>query len=1061
MTALGEFLRGARTRVGLTQQELAEAAGISVAALRDVEQGRVERPRVSTLRRLALGLGFSAAETDELLRDARPPEPSTVRLRILGRPVIVSGDTELEPSSSGERLLLGLLALSANASVSREELIATAWGEEPPGNATGLLRTRVSRLRRRLRDAQTVSVDTVPDGYRLSVADDQLDLLVFRRTVERARQEWRHGEFDRAHKLFAEAVVLWRGDPADGVHELGNHPAVVRLRHEWYAVVVDYAAVSAELGRHDTVLPLLVQLTTSDPLHEAAHAALMVALAGSGQQGAALTVFHELRRRLVEELGADPCPEVTGAYQRVVRQEVNQQGSTPVTAHRQLPPDISDFSGRQGELRDLSDHLSPEPSTAAPVLSIVGMAGVGKTRLAVHFAYQLVLSGRYEHLQLYVDLRGHADEPPADPSGVLAGFLRLLGVPADQVPHTRDDRAALYRDRLQGRNVMVVLDNADNEYQVEPLLPSAPTNLVLITSRRSLAVDGAYQVSLEPFSPAEATELLSRIVGGDRVASAPEQARRLVELCGRLPLAVALAARRLRSRGKWTVQDLADRLAEASDRIDVLTAGTRRLRTVFDLSYQALDAEARSVFRLLGAHPGEDFTAESVAAMTDRPMVDTRRLMEHLVDEHLVTMVSRDRYRLHDLLREYARAVLADDEPETSRESAVTRVLDHYLRTTTLATHALQPHRWAVDIAGTRCRDQPVALWSREQAKSWLDAERTNLVLAICAAAESGRSAHAWQLTYELRIYLALYGGIHDWVCTHEVTLQATLAAGDLVGEAVTRTHLGGGYLLQGRGDQARPHLDRALELHRAAGDWVLKAATLAWLSRVCHRLGHYDDALEHARRAVELCAERDPYNESLLHEHIGLVLVTLGRLDEAMASYQRRLSLSELTDGEPGQSVVLTNIGDVHRRLGEYDEALSWLDRALAIALDLGAPSQEAYVYHRLGVAYREAGRPEDAISALERSLGIARSFNAMVTEEELLVDLGMAHEAAGDRETALSMVGQSLSRAAAAGNRYEQARAHQALACLHEREGDEAARHSREARTLIAELGVPSGLT
>lgn len=698
---LGGVVRGFRRRAGLTQQEAAELAGLSVGALRDIEQGRVSRPRVSTLRRIADVLELSRAERDDLVREAddEPDHGDGVRVEILGPLRVLVDGAVVESGSETQQLLLGLLALSPNVPVTRDTLVEMLWGGQPGDRSVESLQSRVSRLRRRLepRSADATTFDvlvTVRDGYQLTVSDTQHDLLVFRRLVMRARRARDDGDLAQACRLFAEAVALWRGDPLAGLPALQSHPTVVALTRDYRALVVEYAEVAGLLGRHLDVLPLLQRLAEADPLHEAAHAALMIALAGSGQQAAALTVFDTLRRRLVAEMGADPGPELAAAYQRVLRQEVARPELDPVVAQRQLPPDIVDFSGRAGQMEELWDSVTaPHLGTAMPIMVIEGMGGVGKTRLAVHLAHRLLAGGYYADAQLYVDLRGHADQPPADPSTVLVSFLRLLGVPASRIPHRLDERMSLYRDRLHGRKALVLLDNAASEEQVLPLLPAGTANLVLVTSRRALAIDGARTLPLDVLTPADAEALLARVVGADRAGAEPDAVRRVVDLCGRLPAAIVLAARRLRSRSGWTVADLAGRLADADDRLAELAVGSRRLRAVFDQSYDALPAGEQRVFRLLGLHPGEDVTTEAVAALAGIPVVEARQHLDRLVDESMVAVRGKWRYHLHELLTEYARGRLYAAESERERTEALTRVLAYYQYAATTAANHVVPQR--------------------------------------------------------------------------------------------------------------------------------------------------------------------------------------------------------------------------------------------------------------------------------------------------------------------------------------------------------------------------------
>jgi DNA-binding SARP family transcriptional activator/DNA-binding XRE family transcriptional regulator len=690
-TRLGSYVQRLRRDAGLTQQQAADLAGLSIGSLRDLEQGRITAPRSATLRRLAEALRLSAADTDELLRRSQPGQfpDDELWLQVLGPVALQVDGARVELGSSRQRLLLGVLALAANSPVSQERLIETIWGNRPPGNVAELLQTNATRLRRRLREHggdRAPELVTAPGSYQLTIAENQLDLLLFRRLAGQAQRAWQAGDPATAGRLLAEGIALWRGDPFADLASLRTDPEVAGLSREWQAAAVGYAATAIELGRPDDALPLLWRVVEADPLHEAAYAQLLIALSVNGQPADASTLFEKLRRRLAEELGTDPGPELVRAYQAARRRDRGRLVSPTTTVRRQLPADLAEFTGREAELAALhaaADNSLPAPrcgahapssnsppaprcgappppigsGTAATVLSIVGTAGVGKTGLAVHFAQQLLAAGRYPDLQLYVDLGGCADQPPGEPASVLAMLLRLLGVAPDQMPPDLPGRAALYRDRLFGRAALVLLDNVSSEEWVQPLLPGGPTNLVLLTSRRSLALDGGRVVPLDVLPPADAERLLARIAGPERVSGDLAGARRLVELCGQLPLAVSLAARRLRARPSWRPSDLADRLQHTDDLLAELAAGSDQLRTVFDASYRRLTDDEQRLFRLLGGHAGDEVTAECAAALTGLPRVVARRLLDRLVDEHLAMMDAGERYRLPLLLRHYARGL--------------------------------------------------------------------------------------------------------------------------------------------------------------------------------------------------------------------------------------------------------------------------------------------------------------------------------------------------------------------------------------------------------------------
>ncbi|WP_084143163.1 BTAD domain-containing putative transcriptional regulator [Amycolatopsis taiwanensis] len=1065
---LAGMIRGFRRRAGFTQRETAELAGLSVGALRDIEQGRVSRPRASTLRRLGNVLELSRVERADLMREAEdePDVADGLRVEVLGPlRVWIHGET-VELGSETQRLLLGMLALSPNVPVMRDALVETLWGAQSGGGNVDSLQSRVSRLRRRLQPGGTDSESygvlvSEGGGYQLTVADGQHDMLICRRLVTQARRAREAGELTEACRLFAGAVALWRGDPLAGLPALQSHPTVVALVRDYRTLVVEYAETACELGRYRDVLPLLQHAAEADPFHEAVHAKLMIALAGSGQQAAALSVFDSLRRRLVEEMGADPGAELTAAYQQVLRQEVSGPETAPVAAYRQLPPDIADFSGRDEQLREIGASLSvPAGGTAVTIVQIEGMGGVGKTRLAIHLAHRSLTTGRHGDVQLYVDLRGHADQPPADPSAVLASFLRLLGVPGDQIPPGIDERASLYRDRLYGTNALVLLDNAADENQVLPLLPAGPANLVLITSRRTLALDGARTFPLDVFTPAEAGELLARVVGAERVAAEPEAASRVVELCGRLPLAVALAARRLRSRSAWTIADFATRLEQADDRLNELAAGSRRLRAMFDQSYQALSGDEQRVFRLLGLHPGEDFARDSVAALAALPPSQAQHLLDRLVDENLAAVVARGRYRVHGLVREYARALAHEIDSEERRHEAHTRLLDFYLRETARAAHLLTVGEELMRIESSHLPNSS----SRDETWRWLETECACLVGAAEFAARNGWRTHARRLIGFLRQCLS-WTGCHpdpDWMRNQESALPAALAAGDSTGAALTHELAAAACLHRGRTEEARGHLLLALELHREAGFKSFEIGPLEGLIVTCSRLGEFAEALRHANRALTLCTEHAPQLEATVLGSVGHVLTLLGQFDDAMGVFRKALALSRQAGSADGEIRALAGIGDLHRRMGCHTEAIAELERALVLGHEAVPITEVARSRHVVGNVYRGLSRFDAALanfSAALRFVRVTDATDATVMESAVLVDMGATYREIGNLALASDLVDRGLRLAIARRERYQEARALHELAELHRCAArvELALDHWRQAQTLFEELGTP----
>jgi hypothetical protein len=532
-------------------------------------------------------------------------------------------------------------------------------------------------------------------------------------------------------------------------------------------------------------------------------------------------VFQARRRRLdidlvvgiVRALGAD---ERTVARWRAACVTVHANAKTggPTGVLRQLPAALATFTGRDRELTRLIGEARPGDPAAAVVLAIEGMAGVGKTQLALHTAHKLVRAGRYAQVQLYANLRGFdLDQEPADPAAVLDTFLRALGVPAAQIPDGRDARAAMFRDRIHGLNALILLDNAAGEEQVRHLIPASSSCLVLITSRRSLAgLDGASPRQLDVFSPAEAVDLLARIAGADRVAAEPEAAADIAHACGLLPLAVSLAASRLRSRPAWSLADLATRLR--TDSLDAAGAGSRSLRPVFDLSYRELPEPARRLFRLLGRYPGHDLTAPAAAALAGAEPAAAEALLELLQDEHLLQQKTSGRYELHDLLRYYA-CELADRERDGG--AALARLATWSLHTAHSAAAAIGTAD--LPVLAPAPGVAPPAFASYAEGLRWLDQERENLSAVLHASAGAGRHETVWQLAAVQRLFLLLRRHLDDFTVSYRLALSAARALGDRAAEDRILADLGIAAAQLGRLGEAESRLRLSVELYRGLRD--------------------------------------------------------------------------------------------------------------------------------------------------------------------------------------------------------------------------------------------------
>lgn len=858
-----------------------------------------------------------------------------MEFQLLGSPAVRRAGTPLELGGPRQRAVLTMLLLHANEAVSVAQLTEAVW-DSPPVSPESNLRTYVAGLRKVLGERL---ITRPGHGYQLVVEPGELDLDAFNDLVRQGEEASADGDVEAAADLFAQALAKWRGVPTA---ELSAGPLLgaefTRLRERRLAAVERYAKAALELGRFDDVIDRLRRETAQHPLREELWAQLMLALDRSGRRGEALEAYAAARKHVVDQLGVEPGARLRQLQQVILESRVPSPAA--LSAHRQLPMDIAEFTGRESELRRLCE---PGPQTTVVISAIEGMAGVGKTKLAVRAAHRL--AERYPDVQLWADLHGFdAEELPADPAAVLESFLRLLGVPGGQIPASLAERAALYRDRLAGRRALVLLDNAAGEDQVRPLLPGGATCLVLITSRRSLmGLDGVKSVFLDVFTPAEAIALLARIAGEDRVNADLDAASRVAELCGHLPIAVALAAKRLARRPQWTLLDLVAQLERG---------GGLGARGVFDLSYQALPDNQRRLFRLLGLHPGEDVTAESAAALAGLTAYEAEDLLETLLDEHLLQQHTPGRYSLHDLLRAYAVEQVVAAEPPPARALARRRVMDWYLHTSWHAELQLNPVR-KLEIPIADPVVHPRTFPDRDAALLWCDTERANLVAAVRDAAQHGLPEHSWSLAQCLWDFFNLRKHWADWIDTHTVALAAARSAGDRGAEGLTLITLGIGLREIRRHDEAIDCCRQALTIFRALGDRDRQQRTLNNLGIAYVVTGRPDDALACYEQSAEISRELgDPHTEAVLLNNIALLHADAGRFDQALARYLRSLEIRQEIKDPYSEAILLNNIGEVYRGLLDFPQAVSYIERALETFRQIGDLYGQAESLDNLGLA-------------------------------------------------------------------------------------------------------------
>ena len=589
--------------------------------------------------------------------------------RILGPLDVRVGERQVRIPAGRQQTALALLLLNRGNVVGIDRLVDTVWPDPPP-TAVNQIAICVSRLRAAL-GASVIT--TAPPGYRLARDLVSLDLDTVDAYAAAAEELALAGDGRAAAARLRSAAGLWRGSVLEGMASAALRPVVARWDERRLTLIERYLELELTYDGAEAAIGELTALVAAHPLRERLRCLLMSALYRGGRQSDALAVFRAARDLLIEQVGVEPGPELRATHEAILRGTLPEVEARPAARPRMLPHDLPDFTGRTDLVRELGAGLDPAGRRDLAMIAVSGPGGVGKTALAVHVAHTSAAS--FPDGQLYADLGGLGCAPRT-PREVLGHFLGHLGADRGTIPAGEEERAEMYRDLLAGRRVLVVLDNAHDERQVQPLLPGDGPAAALITSRFQLTgLSGAAHVELGILSDEQAVALLSRTVAPERIAGQGAEALRLAALCGRLPLALRIAASRLAAKPHWTLTDLAERLSDERRRLDELTHGSLAVRSSIAPSYRALGPEASRLFRCLGLLNVPDFTASLATPLLGVPPQDAAGLMEELVDARLLEAAGRDaadhlRYRFHDLVRVYARERAWEIEgPERCREA--------------------------------------------------------------------------------------------------------------------------------------------------------------------------------------------------------------------------------------------------------------------------------------------------------------------------------------------------------------------------------------------------------
>jgi tetratricopeptide (TPR) repeat protein len=662
-----------------------------------------------------------------------------------------------------------------------------------------------------------------------------------------------------------------------------------------------------------------------------------------------------------------------------------------------LPADVATFSGRQRELDRLRLAAGGAPGASAVVGVLSGMAGVGKTQLAVHLGHLLAAEERFD-TTLFVNLRGfHPDpgQPPAEPAAVLDGFLRLLGLSGHEIPAGLPARTAALRDLLADRRALVILDNAATVEQVRPLLPHSPGSLTLVTSRRRLEdLTSTVRLDVEEFSPEESERMLAGAAAGVQIGPDPFAYQRVARRCGHLPLALGVVAGQMAARPGWTVTDHADRLDERHQH--------RRLETgvelALHLSYQNLPVRRRTLLRRMAAQPGADLDDLAAAALLDTDVATAAAHLRDLASESLVQQPAAGRYVLHDLVRAYAEERAHEEDRPADRRAALTRLFDHYLYGAGAAMDVLYPaegHRRPA--LPPRSAPGP-ALPDPKAALAWLDAERPTLVASCLYAARHGWPEHAVRLAGILYSYLDNGGYPTDAIAVHTEAQHAARLLGDRTAEATALTNLGVVCWQLGRHPEAVDHLEHARSLFGQLEDRRGEARTLGNLGVVHSTLGQCEVSAGYHERALDCFVQvGDQLGEANTLTNLGCVSARLNRPAPAVEHHHRALEIFRGLNHRGGEATAFNNLGDAHVMLGDFGSAIGYYEQALAMFRELGERYGETCVLNGLGQALAGQGRRDEAIARHTEALTLATEIGKPEEQARARTALSHLREPAG----------------------------------------------------------------
>jgi DNA-binding SARP family transcriptional activator/tetratricopeptide (TPR) repeat protein len=948
-----------------------------------------------------------------------------VDFKILGPVEIATGSAPLDLGGVRQQIVVATLLLSANRVVTLDRLLEAIYGEDLPPTARAQVQTSIFSLRRTFAPhGDEPVIATHARGYVIKVESGRLDSERFEELVAAARAACEANSDELAVARYRDALRLWRGPALDGIDSALLRAAAHRLDEQRITANEDRIALELDLGRQHELVGELTELVGEHPLRERLRGQLMLALHRCGRSAEALQLYRETRRTMVDELGIEPGEQLRLLEHAILAADpalnppVERASIQPAPwpAPGMLPADIADFTNRAEEVGVIRRRLIPAPADdpvrVVPLVVMAGRGGVGKTSLAVRAAHGV--AAHFPDGQLFADLHG-GGQHPVGPARVLERFLRVLGVQVTQIPEGLDERAEMYRTLLVGRKVLVVLDDAASESQVSPLLPGSGTAAVIVTSRGRLAgLAGAVRVDVPAFDLSKSLDLLSRIAGQERLEAQPAAAALVAGQCGHLPLALRIAGARLSARPHWSVQHLADRLADETRRLDELRHGDLEMRPTIWLSYQGASEQGRRLFRRLALLEVPAFSGWLGAALLGPPaetqahpdatLGDVEDLLDELVSAHLIDIADgsgvHGQYRFHDLIREFARERLAAEESAAERGAALERVLGALLYVSDKADLEYLNHPLGISDAALRW-PLPERLVRRliSDPLAWYERERATLAWGVRRAAQAGLAELCWSLAFGAVTLYETRNYFDDWRETSEIALEAAKKADSVRGQAAMLYCIGSMHFVQGRLGPAHQEMTAAVQLFRDAGESWGAARVTRSRAAVELRSGRLDDAARNLEQALAEFRESDnDYDLACTLRDLGRIQLELQRTGAAIELFTealrhcRRARLARIEGG------MLHELGDAWLKSEDPARALAANEQALSIARDLGDVLAEANALRGTGSARMRLGELDRAREALHRALDLADGVGAQADKARALLGLSELALASSD---------------------------------------------------------------